>query len=161
MHHAQHVLTISTCQSSVTECSYCLVCVCFSHCPGRHVGGNLRSSQADHRGAVWTIHMGTIQGETMKCCEAKSILPFCFQFYLLFFIFSVFFVFLLNNLIPIPSGPNLSSRRHLGRCPTGLDASSPFQSPLLPVSHTQRGDALMPNLTSIRRTLETVQFLNV
>lgn len=72
------------------------VCVCFSHCPGRHVGRNLRSSQADHRGAVWTIHMGTIQGETMKRYEAKSIL--LFLFYLLFFIFSSFCF--LNNLIP-------------------------------------------------------------
>lgn len=46
--------------------SLSLLCVCFSHCSRRYLGGDLRASQADHRGTVWPVHMGAIQGEIMK-----------------------------------------------------------------------------------------------
>lgn len=36
-----------------------------SHHPGRHLGGDLRAGQADHRGAVGLLHLGSVQGEAM------------------------------------------------------------------------------------------------
>lgn len=36
-----------------------------SHHSGRHPGGDLRAGQADHRGAVGLLHLGSVQGEAM------------------------------------------------------------------------------------------------
>lgn len=41
------------------------LCVC-SHRAGRHAGGDLRPGEADHRGAVGSLHLGSVQGEVMK-----------------------------------------------------------------------------------------------
>lgn len=45
----------------------------FSYRSGGHFRGDLRSSQADHRGTVRAIHMGTVQGETMKAFRSFII----------------------------------------------------------------------------------------
>ena len=41
---------------------------------GRHSGGDLRSGEADHWGAVWSVHLGSVQGEVVKIERSSSSL---------------------------------------------------------------------------------------
>lgn len=43
----------------------CHIMFC-SYCPGRHSGRNLQPSETDHRGTVWSLHLGSSKGKIMK-----------------------------------------------------------------------------------------------
>lgn len=43
----------------------CHIIFC-SYCPGRHSGRNLQPSETDHRGTVWSLHLGSSKGKIMK-----------------------------------------------------------------------------------------------
>lgn len=64
------VMDVRSFPTSCRVCELCFgcdetACCSCSHRSGRHLGGDLRAGEADHRGAVGLLHLGPVQGEVM------------------------------------------------------------------------------------------------
>ncbi|XP_078143821.1 discs large homolog 1-like protein isoform X2 [Centroberyx gerrardi] len=97
------------------------------HFTGRHAGGDLRPGEADHRGAVRSLHLGPVQGEVMKI--QTHFLLFLLPPPPLYLYFTLFFKKESQPALPPPTHTHTHTQTHTHTHTLSCDQTPPLPPP--------------------------------